>query len=181
MYASTHVRQQLFTLERGICQLCHVDCHAFFLRIQALPPGAQRLNALINANWHLPKSSNKSSLDRMIQHQPREGDYWQADHWKPVSEGGGNCGLSNYRTLCTPCHYQETQKLKHRLRLSTSLVSTTTTAKSTSIVTPNHHTNSNNEKKRKMDLRDFFSSPPTYNAAAAAAAVASSMKRKRNT
>lgn len=29
---------------------------------------------------------------------------WEADHIKPVCEGGGECGLDNLRTLCVPCH-----------------------------------------------------------------------------
>lgn len=41
---------------------------------------------------------------------------WQADHIIPVAEGGGECGLENYRTLCTPCHNQVTRELRARLR-----------------------------------------------------------------
>lgn len=29
---------------------------------------------------------------------------WEADHEKPVVEGGGLCELDGYRTLCVPCH-----------------------------------------------------------------------------
>jgi 5-methylcytosine-specific restriction endonuclease McrA len=29
-------------------------------------------------------------------------------------EGGGGCGLENYRTLCRPCHKDETAKLAAR-------------------------------------------------------------------
>ena len=42
------------------------------------------------------------------------GDLWQADHIVPVIEGGGECGLDNYRTLCTACHKAETAKLAKR-------------------------------------------------------------------
>ena len=41
--------------------------------------------------------------------------HWQADHIIPVAEGGGECGLENYRTLCTPCHKRETRALARRL------------------------------------------------------------------
>jgi 5-methylcytosine-specific restriction endonuclease McrA len=40
---------------------------------------------------------------------------WQADHIVPVVEGGGACGLENLRTLCTPCHKEETRTLRRRL------------------------------------------------------------------
>lgn len=42
------------------------------------------------------------------------GDRWQADHITPVVEGGGGCGLDNLRTLCTPCHKEETAALARR-------------------------------------------------------------------
>lgn len=43
-------------------------------------------------------------------------DLWQADHIKPVVEGGGECGLANLRTLCTECHHKETKALRARLK-----------------------------------------------------------------
>ena len=46
----------------------------------------------------------------------QEGHFWQADHVLPVIEGGGSAGLENFRTLCTPCHAQETAKLRIRLK-----------------------------------------------------------------
>lgn len=33
-----------------------------------------------------------------------------------MAEGGGCCGLANFRTLCTPCHRAETQALRQRLQ-----------------------------------------------------------------
>jgi 5-methylcytosine-specific restriction endonuclease McrA len=39
---------------------------------------------------------------------------WDADHTLPVVEGGGECGLDGYRTLCRPCHKSETAKLAAR-------------------------------------------------------------------
>lgn len=39
---------------------------------------------------------------------------WDADHIIPVIEGGGLCGLENYRTLCHPCHKKETAALAAR-------------------------------------------------------------------
>lgn len=39
---------------------------------------------------------------------------WEADHIRPVVEGGGECELDNYRTLCIPCHRAETRELARR-------------------------------------------------------------------
>ena len=36
---------------------------------------------------------------------------WQADHIVPVCRGGGQCGLENLQTLCSPCHKEETSRL----------------------------------------------------------------------
>jgi hypothetical protein len=68
----------------------------------------------MNANWKLPKT--QKSLHSLL-HNPKEGDFWQADHIKAVAEGGGNAGLDNLRTLCTPCHQVETERLRGRLKL----------------------------------------------------------------
>jgi 5-methylcytosine-specific restriction protein A len=40
---------------------------------------------------------------------------WEADHIVPVAEGGGQCSLNGYRTLCLGCHKAETRKLRKRL------------------------------------------------------------------
>jgi 5-methylcytosine-specific restriction endonuclease McrA len=57
------------------------------------------------AEWHL---GSRKSL-------------WDADHIVPVSEGGGECDLSNMRTLCLKCHRAHTAELRERrLRKGTS-------------------------------------------------------------
>jgi 5-methylcytosine-specific restriction protein A len=48
-------------------------------------------------------------------HGRRMGHLWQADHITPVIEGGGECDLSNLRTLCTSCHKKATAELHARL------------------------------------------------------------------
>mmetsp|Transcript_57836 Transcript_57836/g.62483 ORF Transcript_57836/g.62483 Transcript_57836/m.62483 type:complete len:1089 (-) Transcript_57836:1165-4431(-) len=110
---ANQLREQVFALESGICRLCGIDGYALFTRIRALEP-SERLNALCNANWKLPKSAK--ALDRLL-HEPKEGDFWQADHILPVAQGGGGCGLENLRTLCVPCHIGETAKLRIHLKL----------------------------------------------------------------
>lgn len=74
---------------------------------------SQRLNLLLRAKWKLPKTRQAS--DRLLI-SPQEHDFWQADHIFAVAEGGGSTGLDNFRTLCTPCHSAETEKLLARLK-----------------------------------------------------------------
>jgi hypothetical protein len=40
---------------------------------------------------------------------------WDADHVTPVAEGGGQCDLSNMRTLCLLCHREATAGLRARM------------------------------------------------------------------
>lgn len=47
-----------------------------------------------------------------------DGHAWEADHIVPVVEGGGLCGLENYRTLCLACHRAETAALAARRALA---------------------------------------------------------------
>jgi HNH endonuclease. len=68
----------------------------------------------MSANWRLPKT--QKALHNLL-HNPKEADFWQADHILPVAQGGGDASLDNYRTLCTPCHLIETERLTNRLKL----------------------------------------------------------------
>lgn len=40
---------------------------------------------------------------------------WEADHIIPIVEGGGECGLEGFRTLCLDCHHAATKELARRL------------------------------------------------------------------
>lgn len=116
MYSSSKIREQLFAMEHGKCTKCNIDAHALFCKIKALQP-AERLNTLLKAKWKLPKT--RQGTDRLLM-SPQEHDFWQADHIVAVAEGGGSTGLDNIRTLCTPCHQAETEKLVARLKTSPS-------------------------------------------------------------
>jgi len=106
------VRRQLFELEHGRCVLCKFDAHSFFQRLKALRT-YERRRAIEESPIRSLSWTQKEALIR----KPTEGALWQADHAIPVAEGGGECSLENYRTLCTPCHARETSKLNHRLKL----------------------------------------------------------------
>lgn len=43
---------------------------------------------------------------------PGEGHFWQVDHIKPVSGGGGQCS-DNLQTLCTACHREVSDACRH--------------------------------------------------------------------
>ncbi len=92
-----HLRERVFQRDRGVCASCGLNCHAQLLHIKRLR-GAARAKAM--AEWRM---RGRKSL-------------WDADHIVPVAEGGGECDLSNMRTLCLKCHRTRTEELRERLR-----------------------------------------------------------------
>ncbi len=97
-----YVRDQVFARDRGICALCATDTVAAYAALKR-SRGAVRAEAL--AMWGLKDVSARRTL-------------WDADHIRPVAEGGGQCDLENLRTLCLPCHREVTADLRRRLRKS---------------------------------------------------------------
>lgn len=91
-----YVRRQLLARDRGVCQHCRFDTQRFREEIDRLP-FTQRQDAL-RARGYLWWTAH----------------LWEADHIVPVIEGGGECGLENYRTLCIPCHRAATKQLHQR-------------------------------------------------------------------
>jgi 5-methylcytosine-specific restriction endonuclease McrA len=94
-----HLRQRVFARDKGVCALCGIDCVAEFHRLKRLR-GASKARAL--DVWRF---RGRKTL-------------WDADHIMPVVEGGGECDLSNMRTLCLRCHRERTAELRRRLQLA---------------------------------------------------------------
>lgn len=92
-----HLRGRVFQRDRGVCAVCGMNCVAELRRLKRLR-GTARVRAL--AEWGL---KGRKTL-------------WDADHILPVAEGGGECDLSNMRTLCLKCHRLHTAELRERLR-----------------------------------------------------------------
>jgi len=96
------VRRIVLKRDMGVCALCRIDAERLFrimrhaARILWAAPYYKRLGAAVM----LKPLGNFGAFG---------GSFWQPDHILPVAEGGGQCGLSNYRTLCTPCHLAETK------------------------------------------------------------------------
>jgi 5-methylcytosine-specific restriction enzyme A len=95
-----YLREQVLARDRAVCAVCGIDCRAEFFHLKRLR-GAARLRAW--AEWGL-KPNGRSSL-------------WDADHILAVAEGGGECDLTNLRTLCLRCHRKATADLRERLRI----------------------------------------------------------------
>lgn len=92
--------REVLKRDKGVCALCSVDCELGLRQLKDAPYG--ELHPLME----------RFGLKRFNRWALR---IWDMDHTTPVIEGGGSCGLENLRTLCKPCHKQETAKLAARL------------------------------------------------------------------
>jgi 5-methylcytosine-specific restriction enzyme A len=83
-----YVRREVKKRDKGICRLCGlnvVKAHREWTRAK-------------------PAVADRAARRRWRADRPR----WEADHIVPVADGGGECGLENYRLLCRPCHVRVT-------------------------------------------------------------------------
>ncbi|GJP76976.1 hypothetical protein CLOP_g7415 [Closterium sp. NIES-67] len=104
------LRQELFSLERGVCVTCNLDCHTLVAAIRVLPPSDRRRVIL---HWAPQFSKHPKLLQRLVD-IPAEGNAWHADHIVAVAEGGGECGVENLRTLCVACHQEHTNAQRRK-------------------------------------------------------------------
>ncbi len=94
-----YLREQVFKRDRGVCAICKTNTLRLSSALRKLNfRGRQTRCAALGIPYHRLKS------------------LWDADHIVPVAEGGGECDLSNLRTLCIPCHNRQTQALMQSLR-----------------------------------------------------------------
>lgn len=103
-YARKLVRRR----DRGVCAICGIDTRRFRRKLPADSP----LAALLIERF--PPDLWTRVRDWIYIRR----SLWEADHVTPVCEGGLYCGLDGYRTLCVPCHRNETAKLAKRRRKS---------------------------------------------------------------
>ncbi|NXJ02358.1 ZRAB3 endonuclease, partial [Psophia crepitans] len=103
--SQSYLRTKVFQIEHGVCQFCNQNAQELYLSIRDAPKSQRK--KLLESSWmsHLPLGQ----LNEMITN-PTEGQFWQADHIRPVYSGGGQCSLENLQTLCTVCHRERTAK-----------------------------------------------------------------------
>ncbi len=97
-----YLRAEVFERDRGVCAACGIDTEALRRDKRKLDYAARKQ---FEKEWG------------------RRRHLWDADHIVPVAEGGGECGLSNMRTLCLKCHGKATAEFRKRLRREPGQVS----------------------------------------------------------
>jgi len=128
-----YVRSCLFDLERGVCRACGLDTEAMRNRLKAMVwkerprkrPGVpgyregrryfdmDEFHALYSRAKHF--GLNYSALKGVLYSGNMvAGGLWAADHIIEVADGGGECGLDNYQTLCWNCHRLKTNESRGR-------------------------------------------------------------------
>jgi 5-methylcytosine-specific restriction enzyme A len=96
-----YVREKVWKRDAGVCRLCGFNVGK-----------AERL-------WRRQKRRAVGRHARQQWHAARP--RWEADHIVPVADGGGECGLENYRLLCRDCHVQVTGEWRRRRITSNEL------------------------------------------------------------
>lgn len=104
-----YARAQVFARDQGVCYHCRLDGgrldrvlrHLAYRDGEADAEGGAAALAVLEA-------LGLGRRRRLI-------SSWQMDHRLAVAEGGGDCGLGNYRTLCLRCHASATRALHRRL------------------------------------------------------------------
>lgn len=104
------MRLKVWERDHGVCARCGLDTHALNREIAALRSAISFRTASIAEL----QAAHQQTQDLLARHRfPRTWtsmhggvarSLWEADHIVPVKDGGGACGLENYRTLCWPCH-----------------------------------------------------------------------------
>jgi 5-methylcytosine-specific restriction protein A len=98
--SSSYVRRCLLKRDRGVCAMCKINTVELKKTARSILKNYGR-----EAYWRFAKSFNMP---------PERKSWFDADHILPVCEGGGECGLENYRLLCSPCHLTVTKQLVKR-------------------------------------------------------------------
>jgi 5-methylcytosine-specific restriction enzyme A len=97
-----YLRDQVLMRDRGVCAACAIDTLAAYNALKRARGAARAAGLRL---YGMKSITTRRSL-------------WDADHIRPVAEGGGQCDLDNLRTLCLLCHREATAQLRKRLRLT---------------------------------------------------------------
>ena len=109
-----YVRMKVYERDQGVCAVCHIatdQVERMFGTLRDLAqghygegarPGFPELQGFVVKIQRILKIWSRST-------------YWDADHIKGVAEGGGECSLKGYQTLCIWCHKAKSAKARRKV------------------------------------------------------------------
>jgi 5-methylcytosine-specific restriction endonuclease McrA len=103
-----HVRFKVKQRDRGVCARCRLDTtrvRDMLYLLQEMAPEPWR-----GGREGFPELLRYKREIEAILKVGHRSTYWDADHIKPVKDGGGGCNLRNYQTLCVWCHKAKTKE-----------------------------------------------------------------------
>lgn len=115
-----HVRRVVFERDKGVCVQCGLDTVALERALSTLH-WIQHRWGVENQRPEFREVSRLADEIRKILKVQHRVTYWDADHIVEVVNGGGECGLDNYQTLCCWCHRakpvvkQDPARVDHRV------------------------------------------------------------------
>ena len=111
-----HVRKLVLGRDHGICARCGRDCEALKRRIRDyLDRGHYVGDEAARHRHYLAAHRLHGWLSRFgLRCHGRGYTFWEAHHKVAVVEGGGECGLEGYESVCVCCHRRETRALAKR-------------------------------------------------------------------
>lgn len=107
------IRRAVFKRDKGVCAICGINTEQLRQSYLKMMIGVTWRKRGYGVNFiELTCGKPKVVAARKQAGWPQYSrTWWEADHIKPVCQGGGECGLENYRTLCYRCHRKVTAKL----------------------------------------------------------------------
>ncbi len=111
-----YVRSKLRKRDRGVCAQCGLDTKDVKTMFSVL----DQLSGISYYGDERKKFPELTKVRQRIVGILRvfgRTSYWDADHKQEVVDGGGECGLDNYETLCVWCHRAKSaRKRKERAK-----------------------------------------------------------------
>ncbi|CDI87134.1 hypothetical protein, conserved [Eimeria praecox] len=111
------LRRQVERHDRGVCSNCRLDCGELLMALKML-------HAAGEPQWRLeeevirlaPSFRAWPSLTRKLARHLTSSCAWEADHRRPVKDGGGLATVDAVQTLCKACHVEKTIEERRRRR-----------------------------------------------------------------
>jgi 5-methylcytosine-specific restriction protein A len=117
------MRKKVFERDQGVCAVCGINTEALKLALRSLQFQSNYVRVVVDGKYQLEywKSCGGRTAFRDFLHSTglkwaNGSTGWHAHHKHAVVEGGGECGLDNYETVCIVCHKKETKELHGRLK-----------------------------------------------------------------